>query len=65
MSQIERIRWFWWRLRLAIYLRKIGFFKRRLSAFKHAWAYASAFEDYFKDGMTWRDAFNEDMSYAD
>lgn len=62
---LDRIRWFWWRVRLVAYMRRVGAYKKRLAAIPHAWSEATAFIDYFAEGYSPRDAFNEDMSYGD
>lgn len=65
MSIALRISWFWWRVRFVAYLRRIGVYKKRLSALPHAWAESGAYFDYFDMDYTPEEAFAEDMSYAD
>lgn len=61
----ERIAWFIWRVRFVLMLRRIGVYKKRLAAIPHAWREATTFVDYFAEGYSPRDAFNEDMSYGE
>lgn len=62
---IDRIAWLIWRVRFVLMLRRMGVYKKRLAAIPHAWFEASGYAEYFAEGYSPRDAFNEDMSYGD
>ena len=63
---MTRIKLFLWRIALVYHFRKVGLYKKRLSAIKHAWRESGqeCWTDYFDYGFSARAAISEDLSYG-